>query len=119
MPARIVSDQGVRNPRLVEFPCREACTLVARAGLIDPDMKIDAALDRGEPSRISVRENGDAPTGTSICAARDQSDARATDRGVDGDVLLASVRCFPRCGLGTFRWGGLRQDGRDSLDRPA
>jgi len=46
MAADIVGDDDVRHPVLAQFPGGQAGALVARAGLVDPDMNRDAGIVR-------------------------------------------------------------------------
>src|SRR5262249_54434527 len=73
MAAGIVDDYGVRDAMLAELPGGEAGALVARPGLVDPDMdrhplivgavnrgERGAPVDGGEPPGIAMRQHLDA-----------------------------------------------------------
>jgi hypothetical protein len=70
MTAGVVRDDGVRHTLLLEFPRGEPCPLIARAGLIHPNMHRDAlilrridrrggaaVIHKGEPSGIAMRQD--------------------------------------------------------------
>ena len=44
MPSGVVRNQCVCNAMLPEFPCRETRALIARSGLIDPDVHVHTSL---------------------------------------------------------------------------
>ncbi len=73
MAAGIVDDDGMRHAVLAQFPGGEAGALIARPGLVDPDMERDAAImrqidrrerrapiDRREPAGVAMGQDLDA-----------------------------------------------------------
>ena len=113
MAAGIVDDDRVRDAVLAEFPGGQAGALVARPGLVDPDMDRDAVvmgavdrrergapIDRGEPAGIAMRQDLD-PAGRALAPPRlgDQRGAVLADRAVDRDIRLGDL-AGPRQGRG-------------------
>jgi hypothetical protein len=106
VPAGAVDDDGERDPHLVELPGGQPRALVAGAGLVDPDVDRDAALDRlvdprqrrpvvdrGEPARVAVGEDLHRPLPAGrLPAALDERRAVLADRPVDRHVLVADPR---------------------------
>ncbi len=112
--AGVVGDQRMRNAGLAELPRRQARALVARARLIDPDVQrqarrvrlVDrrgggAPVHRGEPAGIAVRQHAHR-AGLARGDGVQQRQAVATDRGVDGHVVLADRVGLVPCGGGTL-----------------
>ena len=73
MTTRVVDDHRVRDTHLAQLEGGQAGPLIARAGLIDPDMDIDscvpcsinrgssaAIIDKGQPAGIAMGQDVDA-----------------------------------------------------------
>ncbi|MGY4283591.1 hypothetical protein ACVWXO_002811 [Bradyrhizobium sp. LM2.7] len=104
MPARVVRNHRVRHAVMTELPRRERGALVARAGLVDPDVDLDAALmrqidrrgrrapvDGGEPTGVAMGERVDHFAGLLRRNRLDQRKAIAGDTAVDLDILLGDL----------------------------
>ncbi len=104
MAAGIVGDHRVGHAVLAELPGGERSALIARAGLVDPDMdaqpavmrQIDrrrggADVDGGEPAGIAMGEQVDRLAALLGRDRLDQRQAVAADRLVDGHILLADL----------------------------
>ena len=133
MAAGIVGDDGMRHPVLRQFPGGEARPLVARPGLVDPDMQrnpvlmraIDrrqrgAPIDRRQPAGVAMRQDLHRPAGGlgAVCRG-DQLPAVLADGAVDRDILLGDLAgAFERHGEAPFR-RRLGQHPAQFLDRPA
>ena len=104
------------DPVLAELPGGEAGALVARPGLVDPDMERDAGImraidrrqrrapiDRGEPAGIAMGQDLDRPRGAAAAPGLlDQPGAVLADRAVDRDIRLGDL-------------AGARQGGGEAL----
>jgi hypothetical protein len=130
VPAGIVDDDRVRHAVIGELPRRQRRALVARPGLVDPDMDRDPAVvgevdrrrrradvDRREPAGVAMGE--DAHRLARGLAGGDRLDQRhpvLADRRVDRHVLVADRRGEPprlrRPRLGGERSRGGRAAGR-------
>ena len=54
MTAGVIRDYRMRHAMVAKFPCRERSALIARPGLVDPDMNLQAAIMR----QINRRRRG-------------------------------------------------------------
>src|ERR1700733_10101468 len=102
MAAGIVGDDGVRHTVMRQLPGGERSALVARTGLVDPDMDLQTAVvrqidrcggrspvDGSGPAGMAMREDVDRlirflPWGNRL----DQRQAIPADRLIDCDVLF-------------------------------
>ena len=105
MAAGIVGDHRMRDPVIEQFPGGQAGALVARSGLIDPDMnrnalvvgdvdrrKSGAPIDGRQPAGVAMGQQID------LCAAilsfpdfGNQPGAMGTDGAAGGDVVVANL----------------------------
>src|SRR3974390_2705000 len=113
--AGVVRDHGVRHAVLSEFPGGKRSALIARARLVGIDVQVDpfvvrhvdrsggrATVDGREPAGIAMREHVHAPADFALGDPLDQLQPFASDRLIDGDVLVRDLlRAFER-GIGTF-----------------
>ena len=109
MAAGVVGDHGVRHAVVAEFPGGQRSALIARPGLVDPDMNLQAAImrqidrrrrrapvDRGEPAGVAMGQDVDGLARP--LRRRDLFDQRQTmpaDLLVDRDVLLGDFDGAP------------------------
>ena len=117
MAAGVVRDHRMRHAVMAEFPCGERSALIARPGLVDPDMNLQAAImreidrrrrrapvDRREPAGVAMGQDVDGLAGP--LPRRDLFDQRQTmpaDPLVDRDVLLGDFDRAPVSRRCSFR----------------
>ena len=105
MTAGAIGDHGMRHAVMTELPRRERGALIARAGLVDPNMdgmaavvrQIDrssgrAPIHRRQPAGIAMGQHVDALTG--LLSRRDRLDQRKAvmaDTLVDRDVFFGDL----------------------------
>ena len=130
--ADIVDDHSMRNAVLAEFEGRNAGALVARPGLVDPDMHVHALLvrkvygrrrrapvDRSQRPGIAVRQHIDRAAPFALRNFLEQRQAGAADAEADLDVLIANGRGVAANRLREVRVGRAFDQLQDALDCPA
>ena len=127
----VVDDHGVRHAVLEKLPGGEAGALVARTGLVHPDVQVHAALEGGEdraergapvdgrqPAGVAVGEDVQAASGLLGRRFQDRRPV-AADGLAGGDVLFRDAAGFVPGGGGALGSGEGFHEGGDPLHRPA
>ena len=132
MAADIVGDHRMRHAVLAELEGGQRGALVARPGLVDPDMDRDAGIVRGvdrrgggapidgrQPTGVAMGENIDRRAALGRRELGDESGAVAADGAADLDIVVADRR---RVGIGggpSFAVGQGRENAAHFVERPA
>src|SRR6266436_10082101 len=105
MTAGVIRDYGMRHAVMTELPGGERGSLIARAGLVDPNMDSMTAvvrqinrssgrapIHRRQPAGIAMGQHADALAG--LLSRRDRLDQRkavVADTLVDADVFFGDL----------------------------
>ena len=130
VPAGIVADDGVRHAVLAQLPRGECRTLVARTGLVHPDVQVEpgimsgvdrrqrgAPIDGREPAGVAMREDVEALA--VLGGLMQDRGAMLADGAVLRHILIGDGGGFDiGCGCAVRR-ARVAQPGQHAVQRPA
>ena len=132
MAAGVVGDHRVRHAVMAEFPGGQRSALIARPGLVDPDVNREAAIvrqidrrrrrspvDRRQPAGVAMRQDVDGFAG--LLGRGDRLDQRQTmpaDFPVDRHILFGDLTGALIGGLARAEGGSGRKRPPHLVERP-
>ena len=129
--ARIVHNHRMRHAVLRQLPRGQTGALIARTGLVHPDMQGNprlkrrinrcqrrAPIHRRQPARVAVCQDIHR-LGLVLITGANQRQPVPPDGLIDGHILLGDARGLQPSRFGTLAGGQRRQQGAHPLHRPA